>query len=118
MFHRNSCLSLERRKNALKFPKNVKMRQIIYFTLCKVDYTSFFMGRIPQKLKILNRVHVLRAEQRLSQQELADEIEVTRATVNAIESGDYNPSLELAFRIAKYFKTDIQNIFYTEEKRK
>lgn len=54
------------------------------------------MGRIPQKLKIINRVHVLRAEKRLSQQELADEIEVTRATVNAIESGDYNPSLELA----------------------
>jgi len=76
------------------------------------------MGRIPQKLKIINRVHVLRAEKRISQQELADEIDVTRATINAIESGDYNPSLELAFRIARYFKTDIQNIFSIEEKRK
>lgn len=76
------------------------------------------MGRIPQKLKILNTVHVLRAERRMSQQELADEIDVTRATINAIESGDYNPSLELAFRIARYFKTDIHTIFYIEEKRK
>ena len=76
------------------------------------------MGRIPQKLKILNRVHVLRAEKRISQQELAEEIEVTRATVNAIESGDYNPSLELAFRISQFFKIDIQNIFYIEEKKK
>lgn len=76
------------------------------------------MGRLPQKLKILNRVHVLRAEKRISQQELAEEIEVTRATVNAIESGDYNPSLELAFRIARFFKTDIQSLFYIEEKKK
>lgn len=76
------------------------------------------MGRILQKLKISNRVHVLRAEKRISQQELADEVEVTRATINAIESGDYNPSLELAFRIARYFKIDIQNIFHIEEKKK
>lgn len=76
------------------------------------------MGRIPAKLKIANRVHVLRAEKRLTQQELADAIDVTRATVNAIESGNYNPSLELAFRLAQFFKTDIQNIFSIEEKKK
>jgi putative transcriptional regulator len=76
------------------------------------------MGRIPQKLKIESRVHVLRAERRLSQQELGDAIGVTRATINAIESGGYNPSLELAFRLANFFKTDIQNIFYIEEKSK
>lgn len=76
------------------------------------------MGRIPQKLKIENRVHVLRAERRLSQQELADAIDVTRATINAIEGGNYNPSLELAFRLAKVFDTEIQNIFSIQEKKK
>ena len=76
------------------------------------------MGRMASSLKILSRVHVFRAEKRISQQELADAIGVTRATVNAIESGGYNPSLELAFRLAKFFKTDIQNIFSIEEKKK
>lgn len=76
------------------------------------------MGRLTSKIKISNRVHILRAEARLSQQDLAEAIGVTRATVNAIESGDYNPSLELAFRVALFFKTDIQNIFSIEEKKK
>lgn len=54
----------------------------------------------------------------MSQQELADAIDVTRATINAIESGNYNPSLELAFRLAVFFKTEIPNIFSIEEKKK
>jgi putative transcriptional regulator len=74
------------------------------------------MGRIPHTLKIASRVHVFRAEARLSQAELAEAVGVTRATINAIENGGYNPSLELAFRLAIFFKTEIQNIFYIEEK--
>jgi putative transcriptional regulator len=70
------------------------------------------MGRIQQKLKIENKVHVYRAEKRMSQQELADAVEVTRATINAIESGGYNPSLELVFRIAKFFDTEIHQLFF------
>lgn len=69
---------------------------------------------IPQ-LKIVNRLHVLRAEQRMTQEQLANEVGVTRATIVAIEGGNYNPSLELAFRIARYFKTDINLIFSIEE---
>lgn len=65
------------------------------------------------KLKISNRVHVLRAERRMTQQQLADAIDVTRATVNALEKGNYNPSLELAFKLALYFNTDIHSIFST-----
>lgn len=76
------------------------------------------MGRIPSKLKIISRVHILRAEARISQQDLAEEIGVTRATINAIESGGYNPSLELAFRLAQYFKKEITEIFSIEEKKK
>jgi putative transcriptional regulator len=67
------------------------------------------------KLKIVNRLHVLRAERRITQEQLAKELGVTRATVIAIEGGGYNPSLELAFRIAHYFKTDINNIFSIKE---
>jgi len=69
---------------------------------------------VPQ-LKIVNRLHVLRAEIRITQEQLAKEVGVTRATIVAIEGGGYNPSLELAFRIARYFGTDIQTIFFIEE---
>jgi putative transcriptional regulator len=65
--------------------------------------------------KIKTRLHVLRAELRISQQQLADEIGVTRGTIVAIEGEDYNPSLELAFRLAIFFKTDIQSIFSISE---
>ncbi len=51
----------------------------------------------------------------MTQEQLAKEVGVTRATIVAIEGGGYNPSLELAFRIARYFKTDINNIFSIEE---
>ena len=72
------------------------------------------MGKNPMKLKITNNINVLRAEKRLSQEQLANEIEVTRATISAIEKGNYNPSLELAFRIAQYFEKDIKEIFTVE----
>lgn len=64
------------------------------------------------RLSIQSRVHVFRAERRISQQELAEAVGVTRATITAIEGENYNPSLELAFRIARYFKTDIERVFY------
>lgn len=69
------------------------------------------MGNLTNKLKLTNNIHVLRAEQRITQQDLADAIGVTRATIISIEGGNYNPSLELAFRIANYFNKDIQQIF-------
>lgn len=72
---------------------------------------------IPQ-LKIVNRLHVLRAEHRITQEQLAKEVGVTRATIVAIERGGYNPSLELAFRLASYFQTDINIIFSVEEEKK
>lgn len=72
------------------------------------------MGNIKTKLKISNKLHVLRAEKRITQQGLADAIGVTRLTVNSIERGNYNPSLELAFRISIYFEKDIKDIFTVE----
>ncbi len=69
---------------------------------------------VPQ-LMITNRLHVLRAERRMTQEQLAREIGVTRATIIAIEGGGYNPSLELAFRIAHFFDKDINDVFSIKE---
>lgn len=74
------------------------------------------MGNLTLQLKIKSRLNLLRAERGLTQQELADAIGVTRATIIAIEKENYNPSLELSFRLARFFKTDIHTLFYIEEK--
>jgi putative transcriptional regulator len=58
-----------------------------------------------------NRLKVLRAERNWSQAELADRLEVSRQTINAIERGKYDPSLPLAFKIAHVFETTIENVF-------
>ncbi|GMN03391.1 helix-turn-helix transcriptional regulator [Erythrobacter sp. MTPC3] len=58
-----------------------------------------------------NRLKVLRAERDWSQQDLADRLEVSRQSVNAIEKGRYDPSLPLAFSIAEVFGLTIEEIF-------
>ena len=58
-----------------------------------------------------NRLKVLRAERNWSQQHLADRLEVSRQSVNAIETGKYDPSLPLAFRLARLFELPIESIF-------
>jgi putative transcriptional regulator len=58
-----------------------------------------------------NRLRVLRAENRWSQAEVADRLGVSRQTVNAIETGKYDPSLPLAFAIAKLFSVRIEDVF-------
>ena len=58
-----------------------------------------------------NRLKVLRAERSWSQQDLADRLGVSRQSVNAIETGRYDPSLPLAFQIAEVFELTIEEIF-------
>ena len=58
-----------------------------------------------------NRLKVLRAERNWTQLDLADKLEVSRQSVNAIETGKYDPSLPLAFRIAELFGLQIEDIF-------
>ena len=65
-----------------------------------------------------NRLKVLRAERDWTQADLAQRLEVSRQTVNAIEKGKYDPSLPLAFRIARVFQTSIEAIFDPEEEGK
>jgi len=60
---------------------------------------------------ILNRIAVLRTERGLTRQQLADALEINYQTVGYLERGDYNPSLELAFRIAEYFELPLEAVF-------
>ena len=58
-----------------------------------------------------NRLNVLRAERDWSQSDLADALDVSRQTINALETGKYDPSLPLAFKIARLFALPIEAIF-------
>lgn len=62
-----------------------------------------------------NRLKELRAEKSWSQGELADRLEVSRQTINAIETEKYDPSLPLAFKIAKLFRQPIEKVFAAED---
>lgn len=63
-----------------------------------------------------NKLEQLRKERGLSQEALASILKVSRQTVSSIETGKYNPSLELAFKMAHYFNQKIEDIFeYKEE---
>jgi len=62
-----------------------------------------------------NRLKILRAERDWSQSDLADRLEVSRQSVNAIETGRYDPSLPLAFKIAKLFELPVEQIFSAED---
>lgn len=62
-----------------------------------------------------NRLKVLRAERNWSQADLAQQLDVSRQSVNAIETGKYDPSLPLAFRIARLFDCPIEQIFFDAE---
>lgn len=63
---------------------------------------------------ILNRIPVLRAERGMSRHELAEKVGVNRQTIGYVERGEYNPSLELAFRIAEAFRLPIEAVFSRE----
>ena len=63
-----------------------------------------------------NRLKVLRAERDWTQEELAERLEVSRQTVNAIETGKYDPSLPLAFKIGEVFGRRIEEIFSPDGK--
>lgn len=62
-----------------------------------------------------NRLEEFRAQRGWTQQELADRVEVSRQTIISLESGRYNPSILLAFRLARLFDVSIEEIFQYEE---
>ena len=62
-----------------------------------------------------NNIRVLRAERRWTQANLARELGVSRNSVNAIENGKYDPSLPLAFKIARLFERTVEEVFQDED---
>ncbi len=63
-----------------------------------------------------NRIAELRKEKQLTQEELGNALSVSRQTIISLESGRYNPSILLAFKIATFFETTIEQVFIYEEK--
>ena len=62
-----------------------------------------------------NRIQELRKERRIRQEDLADAVGVTRQTIISLENGKYNASLQLAYRIARFFDRQIEQVFLFEE---
>jgi Predicted transcriptional regulators len=65
-----------------------------------------------------NRLEDIRKKRGLSQEELAAILEVSRQTIGSLENGRYNPSIVLAFKIARYFELPIEEVFIYEEETK
>ena len=65
-----------------------------------------------------NRIKELRKQKKITQDELAKAVEVTRQTIISLENGKYNASLQLAYKISRYFGTNIEDVFIFEEERK
>lgn len=63
-----------------------------------------------------NRLEEIRKERGIKQEELAAALEVSRQTIDSLENGRYNPSITLAFKLARYFNMSIEDIFIYEEK--
>ena len=67
---------------------------------------------------VKNRLEELRKQRGIKQEDLASSLEVSRQTIGSLENGRYNPSIILAFRIARYFDMSIEEIFIYEEEIK
>ncbi|MCR1898808.1 helix-turn-helix transcriptional regulator [Irregularibacter muris] len=63
-----------------------------------------------------NNIKALRKQKGLRQEDLANQLGVTRQTINAIENNKYNPTLELAIKLGKLFRTPVEEIFQLEDK--
>lgn len=66
-------------------------------------------------MRVINHIREIRLKRGISQIKMAEDLQVTRQTINAIEKQKYNPSLELALKIVAYFGLPIEEIFILEE---
>lgn len=67
---------------------------------------------------VKNRIEELRKQRGIKQEDLASALEVSRQTISSLENGRYNPSILLAFKIARYFNMSIEEVFVYEEENK
>lgn len=70
---------------------------------------------VERRLLLKNRLEELRKKRGIKQEELADALAVSRQTIGSLENGRYNPSIILAFKIARYFEMSIEELFIYEE---
>lgn len=84
----------------------------LYNELIKGKFAFHYKDR---RILMKNRLEELRKERGIKQEELASALEVSRQTIGSLENGRYNPSILLAFRIARYFGKSIEEIFIYEE---
>jgi len=73
---------------------------------------------IERRRTVKNRLEEIRKERGIKQEELAAALEVSRQTIGSLENGRYNPSITLAFKLARYFDMSIEDIFIYEERLK
>lgn len=73
--------------------------------------------RSRRRCNVKNRLEEIRKEKGITQEELANALEVSRQTVGSLENGRYNPSIMLAFKIARFFNLSIEEVFIYEEEK-
>lgn len=79
----------------------------------KIKIESLVVGGI--QMKVVNHIKEIRLKKGISQVKMAQDLQITRQTINAIEKNKYNPSLELALKLVKYLDVPIEELFYLEE---
>lgn len=85
---------------------------VIFISSCYID-GKLALHQLGWRMK--NRLEVIRKACGITQEELAAALEVSRQTIGSLENGRYNPSILLAFKIARYFKMSIEDIFIYDE---
>ena len=84
--------------------------------LWKVNFPIVFSNQVfRREAAMKNRLEELRKQRGIRQEDLANTLEVSRQTIGSLENGRYNPSIQLAFKIARYFDMSIEEIFIYEE---
>lgn len=66
-------------------------------------------------LKVINNIREIRLKRGITQVQMAQDLQITRQTINAIEKNKYNPSLELALKLIKYFDLPTEELFYLDK---
>ena len=84
--------------------------KLLCYYECKVSFTIYVRG-----YSVKNKLEEIRKRLSITQDELALALEVSRQTIISLEKGRYNPSITLAFKIARYFEMSIEEIFIFEE---
>ena len=85
----------------------------VYVAFVRIGVTMLHVAK-PDQPRLANRIRVARAERRLSQDELARAVDVSRNTIGSIETGRYTPSALLAFRIAEALEVPVTTLFWIE----